>query len=123
MATAHWILFYRSRNLPSESFGDNLRKARDELLGPVKEMGPDVPVDGLGGTAFERSGYAKPVEDGARAYPILTTVQTGAGNTVGPGQFMKVRVDYILNLRMLTVICRFPLRTVIVMASRCGSMR
>ena len=54
-------------------------------------MGPDVPKNGVGGTAFKRSGYAKPVEAGARAYPLLTTVQTGAGNTVGPGQFMKVR--------------------------------
>lgn len=58
-------------------------------------MGPNVPRDGVGGTAFERSGYAKPVEAGARAYPILTTVQTGAGNTVGPGQFMKVMFMYV----------------------------
>ena len=83
-----------SSHLPSQSFGDHIRQARDELLGPLDQLGPDLPVDGSGGTAFERSGYAKPVEDGARAYPILTTVQTGAGNTVGPGQFMKVRAGF-----------------------------
>lgn len=65
--------------------------ARDKILGPVDERGPTVPVGGVGGTAFERSGYADPVEDGARAYSILTSEQKVRGRTVGPGVACKVR--------------------------------
>ncbi|VDB96828.1 unnamed protein product [Peniophora sp. CBMAI 1063] len=84
------VLILSDHNLSSAELGQDLREARDELLGPVCDMGADVPKDGRGGTAWERSGFANPVEKGARAYPILSTVQKGAGNTVGPGQFMKV---------------------------------
>lgn len=67
-----------------------LRQARDDILGPKPERGPRLPVRGVGGTAFERSGYADPVEDGARAYSILTSEQKVRGRTVGPGVACKV---------------------------------
>ncbi|KZV59245.1 hypothetical protein PENSPDRAFT_672483, partial [Peniophora sp. CONT] len=69
----------------------DLREARDDILGPRDERGPNVPRQGSGGTAFERSGYADPVEDGARAYSILTSEQKVRGRTVGPGVSCKVR--------------------------------
>ncbi|KZV59238.1 hypothetical protein PENSPDRAFT_672487, partial [Peniophora sp. CONT] len=69
----------------------DLREARDDILGPRNERGPNVPRRGTGGTAFERSGYADPVEDGARAYSILTSEQKVRGRTVGPGVSCKVR--------------------------------
>ncbi|VDC01042.1 unnamed protein product [Peniophora sp. CBMAI 1063] len=83
------VVVLSASNLYSEDLGNNLRSARDEILGPLDEMGPDVPKDGQGGTAAERSGYFKPIR-GARAYGILSTAQAASGNTFGPGQFMKV---------------------------------
>ncbi|VDB96799.1 unnamed protein product [Peniophora sp. CBMAI 1063] len=73
---------------------DALLAARDEILGPLSERGPSVPVASVGGTAFERSGYADPIEHGARAYSILTSEQKARGRIVGPGVAYKVRPEH-----------------------------
>ena len=71
--------------------GDALRRARDGILGSVNLRGPAPPVNGVGGTEFERSGYADPVEKGARAYGVLTSEQKRRARIVGPARAYKVR--------------------------------
>ena len=78
-----------SRHILS-NLGNALRTARDHILGERGLRGPVPPVNGVGGTAFERSGYADPVQKGARAYGILTSEQKWRDRIVGPAKAYKV---------------------------------
>lgn len=52
-----------------------LQDSRDELLGSRGERTPNLPTGGVGGTAFERTGYACSVDGTSRAYPLGLAIQ------------------------------------------------
>ena len=81
MYTSHQLL---------QKYGDALRSVRDDILGPVESRGPAPPVKGSGGTRFERTGYADPIEKGSRCYGILTSEQPRRERIVGPSRANKV---------------------------------
>ncbi|KZV66499.1 hypothetical protein PENSPDRAFT_688970 [Peniophora sp. CONT] len=79
-----------------DEVGEDVREAltvsRNELLGPQGLRTPALPVGGVGGTAFERSGYACSVDGSSRAYPLGLAIQANK-KVIAPTKSNKIPWD------------------------------